>query len=126
MKKTLLITSIVLMALLSACTRQVGWVGLDYLNTIDASYQLFNGRKMERIPVDAGKTFDLIYDVEVNEGALHIDLLDPDRNLVWEASFLEDSKDAMSFRAEMSGRYTLRITGDQTKGGFELRWDSND
>ena len=45
---------------------------------------------------------------------------------MWEASFLEDGEDEMSFRAEMSGRYTLRITGDQTKGGFELRWETND
>ena len=56
MKKTLLIISIILMALLSACTQQVGWVGLDYLNTIDASYQFYNGKKVERIPVNAGET----------------------------------------------------------------------
>lgn len=126
MKKTLLIISLILTALLTACTRQVGWVGLNYLNTIDVTYQLFDGKKVERIPVNAGETFNLIFDVDVDEGALHLDLLDPDRNVVWEASFLEDSEDEMSFKADQSGRYTLRITGDQTNGGFELRWETND
>ena len=126
MKKTLLIAILILAALLTACTRQVGWVGLNYLNTIDVTYQLFDGKKVERIPVNAGETFNLIFDVDVDEGALHLDLLDPDRNVVWEASFLEDSEDEMSFQADQSGRYTLRITGDQTNGGFELRWETND
>mgnify|MGYP006295936137 CR=1 FL=1 len=125
MKKTLLILSLILIALLTACTRQVGWVGLNYLNTIDVSYQLFDGKKVERIQVDAGETFNLTYDVEVDAGALRFDLLDPDRDLVWEAAFLEDGEDEMSFRAEQSGRYILRITGDQTQGGFDLRWETN-
>ena len=126
MKKLILVISLILVALLSACSRQVGWVGLNYLNTIDVSYQLFDGKKFERIQMDAGDTFSLTYDVEVDDGALRFDLVDPDREQVWEASFLEDSEDEMTFRVEKSGRYLLRITGDQTEGGFELRWETNE
>lgn len=126
MKKTIAMISLILITLLTACTRQVGWVGLDYLNTIDASYQFFDGKKVERIQVDAGDNFSLTYDIEVDDGALRIELVGPDREVIWEASFLEDIEDVMRFRAEKSGRYTLRITGDQTKGGFELRWETTD
>jgi len=126
MKKLILVISLILVVLLSACSRQVGWVGLNYLNTIDVSYQLFDGKKFERIQMDAGDTFSLTYDVEVEDGALRFDLVDPDREQVWEASFLEDSEDEMTFRVEKSGRYLLRIIGDQTEGGFELRWETNE
>ncbi|MFW5713052.1 MAG: hypothetical protein ACOCYU_00090 [Brevefilum sp.] len=124
MKKQIIMISLILIALLSACSRQVGWVGLNYLNTIDVSYQFFDGQKIERIKVDAGDTLNLTYDVGIDDGALKLELIDPDRAMVWEASFFEDSKDVMSFRAEKSGRYTLRILGDQTKGDFELRWET--
>lgn len=60
--------SLILTALLTACTRQVGWVGLNYLNTLGASYQFFDGKKIERIQVNAGDNFSLIYDSEVDEG----------------------------------------------------------
>ena len=126
MKKTILLLSLILISLLTACTRQVGWVGLNYLNSIDVSYQLFDGKKVERIQVDAGDNFTLDYDVEVDDGALRLELVDPDREVVWEASFLEDNEDAMRFQVEKSGRYTLRIDGDQTKGGFELHWETTD
>jgi major membrane immunogen (membrane-anchored lipoprotein) len=126
MKKTILASLIILMALLTACSRQVGWVGLNYLNTFDVSYNLFDGRKVERIQLDAGETFNLTYDLEVDDGALRFELLDPDREVVWETSFLEDHEDEFRFRAEKSGRYTLRINGDQTKGGFELRWERSE
>ena len=126
MKKNIAMISLILITLLTACTRQVGWVGLNYLNTIDASYQLFDGKKVERIQVEAGDNFSLNYAVEVDDGALRIELVDPDREVVWEASFLEDNEDVVRFQAEKSGRYTLKINGDQTKGGFELRWETMD
>ena len=126
MKKMIAFLSLITLLLLSACSRQVGWVGLNYLNTIDASYQLFDGQKVERIQVDAGDTFNLTYDIEVEDGALRFELLDPDREVIWEASFLEDNEDMIHFQAEKSGRYVLKINGDQTKGGFDLHWETSD
>lgn len=99
MKKPVLAISMILITLLTACSRQVGWVGLNYLNIIDVSYQFFDGKKVERIQVDAGNTFNLDYDVEVDDGTLRLELIDPDREMVWEASFLEDNEDVMTFQA---------------------------
>ena len=47
MKKSIIITTIALFALLSACTRQVGWVGMNYDNTFSATYQLFDGKQVQ-------------------------------------------------------------------------------
>lgn len=125
-KKIAFLVALVMIFTLTSCSRQVGWVGLNYGNMIDVSYQLFDGKKVERIQIDAGDTFTLMYDIEVDDGSLKLQLNDPDRQQVWEATFLDDTEDVLTFRAESSGRYTLNILGDQTKGGFELRWESLD
>jgi hypothetical protein len=76
--------------------------------------------------LDAGDNFDLTYDVEVEDGALRFELLDPDRDVIWEASIMADKEDVVRFQAEKSGRYVLKINGDQTKGGFDLHWETSD
>lgn len=124
MKKTTIIILLILTALLSACTRQIGWVGLNYGNIIDASYQFFDGKKVEKIQVNAGERLIIDYDVEIDEGLLHFELLNPQREQVWEASFLEDHQNQVGFPSETNGRYTLRIIGEQTRGSFELRWET--
>lgn len=126
MKKSILIIVLILTPLLGACTRQKGWVGMNYGNMIDVSYQFFDGKTDEKVQVDAGDSFYLTYDIKVDNGELHLELIDPDRELVWEASFLEDNQDEMRFRAVKSGRYLLRMIGHQTKGGFELRWETRE
>ena len=125
-KKIAFLITLVMIFTLTSCSRQVGWVGLNYGNKIDASYHLFDGKKVERIQIDAGDTFTLMYAIEVNDGSLKLQLNDPNRQQVWEATFLDDTEDMLTFRAEISGRYNLNIIGDQTKGGFELQWESLD
>lgn len=122
MKKLTVTTALIILALLTSCTRQVGWVGLNYGNTYDFSYQFFDGKETEGIEIGAGDTFRLTYDIEVNDGALNLELVDPNRAVVWQANFLEDAKDVFEFVPESGGRYTLNIIGDGTNGGVELRW----
>ena len=126
MKKSIVIITIALFALLSACTRQVGWVGMNYGNTYSATYQLFDGNQTESIKIDAGDKFSLSYEVDVDDGALTLQLIHPDKDVVWEAAFLQDNADTFSFSPEESGRYTLKILGDNTQGGFDLKWDIMD
>lgn len=126
MKKLTVTIALIILALLTSCTRQVGWVGLNYGNTFDFSYQFFDGKETTRIEMGAGDAFRLSYDIEVNDGALHLELIDPDQAVVWQTTFLEDSKDVFEFVPESGGRYTLNIIGDGTKGGVELRWKITD
>lgn len=126
MKKLIIAISLITIALLTSCTRQVGWVGLNYGNTFDFSYQFFDGKETERIEIGAGDTFELSYDIEVNDGALNLELIDPDQAVVWQMTFLEDAKDIFEFVPKSGGRYKLNIIGDSTKGGVELRWKISD
>ena len=126
MKKLMIAMILITAALLTSCTRQIGWVGLNYGNTFDFSYQFFDGKETERIEMAAGDTFRLSYDIEVNDGALNLELIDPDRDVVWQMTFLEDVNDVFEFIPETGGRYTLNVIGDGTNGGVELRWKIKD
>ena len=126
MKKLMIAMILITVALLTSCTRQIGWVGLNYGNTFDFSYQFFDGKETERIEMAAGDTFRLSYDIEVNDGALNLELIDPDRDVVWQMTFLEDVNDVIEFIPETGGRYTLNVIGDGTNGGVELRWKIKD
>lgn len=127
MKKLLSAIFLIGTVLLSACTTtKVGWVGTNIGNTFRASYQRFDGREMERIRLDAGESFTLSYEVEVDDGSLTLQILEPGGDLVWEETYLEDADSTFDFTAENSGRYAIRIEGDQTQGSFELNWETGE
>ena len=124
MKKVLILLTLLPMILLTSCSKtQVGWVGNNYGNTFNATYMLFDGQEKERIQVDAGDVFTLSYDPSVEDGALSLQITDPDKTVLWEETFLKDDEGDFSFTSQASGRYILTITGDQAKGGFDLTWD---
>jgi hypothetical protein len=126
MKKFIVIISLILFSLLTACTRQVGWVVMNYGNSYEASYLLFDGQETEKFQIDAGENLKLSYDVEVDEGALTMRLTDPTGNVVWEETFLEDAQDVFDHISNASGRYTLKMIGDNNKGAFDLQWEITD
>ena len=123
MKKVLL-TVVLLSALtLTACSRtQVGWVATNIGDTFEASYRRFDGQEVETYQLDSGESFTLSYDIEVDEGSLTLELVDPQDELVWEESFSEHAEDVFEFTPESSGHYRLRVIGDDTQGSFELNW----
>lgn len=123
MRKTTLLIMIVLITMLTACTRKVGWVGSNIGHSFDATYQLFEGEETEKIRLSNGDRFSLNYDIIVDEGALTLQIRDPNQTRIWEESFRENIQDSLSFRAEAEGRYTLDIIGDETQGGFDLQWE---
>ena len=123
MKKTMIGLTLLVMALMSACTRQVGWVGMNYGNVYNASYILFDGKQTETLNLKTGETLNLAYHVSIDSGALTFQLIDPDRRIEWEASFRDNIKDFLSYPVDSSGRYTLRLIGDETSGKIDLRWE---
>jgi hypothetical protein len=62
----------------------------------------------------------------VNEGALTLQLLDKDKNVVWGETFTASGKGDASYTAEVGGRYTLVVIGDETRGEFEITWAISD
>ncbi|MCB2214068.1 hypothetical protein KQH50_01610 [bacterium] len=126
MKKSIAALLLILLATLTACTRQVGWVGMNYGTTLQASYQFFDGPKTETIRLEGGETFIMDYDVNVDDGALTLQWIGPGRTLVWEETFTADAEDVYTFSPNADGRYTLRVLGEETEGGFDLQWEIAD
>jgi len=124
MKKYLFLLLLLPVFLLTSCSStKIGWVEMNYGNDFEASYQLFDGEERERIQLDAGDTFSLSYEVDVDDGALTIQFVDPDGNAFWEETFLEDEENVFDFTAKASGRYSLVVAGDKAEGSFDLSWD---
>ncbi len=126
MKKIFFIFTLLMVVVLPACTRQVSWVGMNYGNQYTATYELFDGKQKETIPLTAGETLTLIYDVEVKKGSLTLQFEDQEREILWAETFLESGEGVYAYTAETSGRYTLTVIGDQTGGGFDLSWEIAD
>ena len=123
MKKVLLAAVLISALFLSSCSRtQVGWVATNLDNTFEASYRRFDGQEVETYQLESGKSFSLSYDIEVNEGSLTLELVSPEDEPVWEESFSENAEDVFEFTPETTGRYRLRVIGDDTRGSFELTW----
>lgn len=124
MKKYLILLLLLPVFLLTSCsTTKVGWVEMNYGNDFEASYQLFDGEEREKIQLDAGDTISLSYDVEVEDGALTIQFVDPDGDAVWEETFLENEENVFDFTAEASGRFSLIVAGDNAEGSFDFSWE---
>lgn len=126
MKKTTVALLLILLVTLTACTRRVGWVGMNYGTTFQATYNFFDGPKAETIRLEDGDVFTLDYDLNVDDGALTLQWIGPGNTMVWEETFTADAEDVFTFKPETGGRYTLRVIGDEAEGGFDLQWEIAD
>lgn len=126
MKKTvsLILLILVLSLALTSCTRKVGWVGINYGGKMKASYSLFDGPQTSTVPLEAGEQVSLSYEVVVDSGSLTLTLSDPDREVIWQEVFESDGSGVFSFGAELDGRYTLTTDGQETEGGFDIIWET--
>ena len=122
MKKALFLMTLAAFLLLTSCTTQIGWVGIRYDNTVDLSYRSFNGRQIERFRLDGGQKYTLDYDVICTDGMLTLQVTRPDGSLAWEATFNQDTQGSFEYLSSSGGLYTLRILGDDTRGGVQFHW----
>jgi hypothetical protein len=101
---------------------RIGWRETDGLKGKSACYASFSGLERRTLRLDAGETVALTYDVEVEEGALTLSLVDPDGEPLWKETFQQGAADEIRVRAPRNGRYELRIEGHQTGGSFDFSW----
>lgn len=118
-----MVAVLVLLSFLTACNRQVGWVSLDHGNTFEATYQLFNGKKAETLPLQAGESLIVAYDVRVDKGSLTLQLSDPRQDIIYEATYYQDMEGVFELTPQQDGPFTLRVIGVETRGGFDFQWE---
>ena len=88
-----------------------------------ASYTKLIGTKTDRFQAKAGETLNLGYDVQVDKGMLTLQVENPDDDVVWEVALESDEAESVEVNLEQDGRYALRITGEDTSGGWDLAWN---
>jgi hypothetical protein len=102
---------------------KVGWVGTDVPGAISYQYKRFSGVERQSFRADAGASFVLDYDVDVEEGTLLLRLAAPDGETCWERTLNEDDQESLTVTLRQDGRYRLEIEGLETQGAFELDWE---
>ncbi len=126
MKKTVITILLIFLVLLSACTRKIGWVGMNYDSKMKAAYTGFTGPESAIIRLDPGEGFLLEYQVTVEEGGLTLQMTGPDGQVIWAEAFRTDDEGQFQFTSENGGRYLLQAIGDETRGGYDLSWEITD
>lgn len=114
-----------IVALFAGCGRsgvRIGWAATTGLHSKRATYTYLNGQEYATIRAGAGETIAVDYKVEVAQGTLTIRIVDPDGEEIEEVELKEDGKGTLEFTAEQEGRYTIAITGSETKGSYKLEW----
>jgi hypothetical protein len=113
--------------LFAGCGRsglRIGWTEMSGLDRKRCTYRYFSGREIQGFRADAGETVELDYEARVTKGTLAIRIEDPNDVEVWQARLDADDEGSVEFTAETSGRYTVVVLGDETRGGFEVEWDT--
>ena len=119
----LVVTSTLLIGCGARSSLRVGWVANDGPTRRRARYTSFSGLERASFRAEAGEMIEIEYEVEVAEGTLTIELLDPEGDRVVYERFEEHDSDMVAVSAPRSGRYRLRIEGEKTRGRYDVSWE---
>jgi hypothetical protein len=87
---------------------------------ISASYDLFTGIDKKTVIANEGDTVVFSYVSSVEKGKLKLEIYDPDDTLL--TSFSSNKTGTKELDIEKTGKITVKITGNQTKGEYQISW----
>ncbi|MNW38111.1 hypothetical protein D3C74_151700 [compost metagenome] len=113
---------LLIVTLLAACNERIVFMGSSSStkNKIEASYKLFTGTDEKKVSLKNGQTLAIDYQSEVQKGELTIKLYDPDNQLLKDLSTNKSGNEKIG--VDKDGIYRLEITGNNTKGSYELTY----
>lgn len=96
---------------------QMGWVESNTRNRWSATYAFHDGYQQRTINTDGEAT---VLEVEIisSSGEIGMTVMDEKGNVIYDQQGIETS----SFEIEISGKVTVKITGEDHKGSFSLSW----
>ena len=100
-----------------------GYPGSNVGRKIKGSYQFFDGTKIKVISATEGKTIVINFASEVKEGELTMSILDSSNDLV--AELETNTTGTREINSDKNQKYRLVIRGTQTKGSFNVNWETN-
>lgn len=120
----LILIVLVIGLLLTGCspTTRIAWRGSSIGDEMSYRYFSFSGSERTTVQAEAQQELKLDYNVGVNKGTLTVRLLDPDRQILWEETFIQDDVGDHSFGPTEDGTYEIIVEGDSTGGHFAISW----
>ena len=88
---------------------------------ICASYEFFAGVDKKTFMADEGDMIRFSYVSSVEKGRLKMEIYNPDNVLI--TSFSSNKTGTQEIGIEKNGKHTVKITGNQTKGRYQISWD---
>ena len=96
---------------------QMGWVESNTRDHWSATYSYHNGWQQRTINTD-GESTTLEVEIVSSSGEIGMTVTDENGNVIFDQQTMETS----SFEIKISGKVTIRITGEDHKGSFSLSW----
>lgn len=96
---------------------QMGWLESNTRDRWSATYSFHNGYVQRTINADGEETI-LQVEIVSSSGDFGMTITDENGTIIYD----EQGIDTSSFEIEISGKLTVRITGDDHKGSFSLSW----
>lgn len=87
---------------------------------ICASYQLLDGVDKKTFMANKGDNLLFSYTSSVEKGRLKMEILNPDDIQI--ASFTSNKTGTKELVIDKTGKHTVKITGNQTKGRYQVSW----
>ena len=96
---------------------QMGWVESNTRDHWSATYAFHDGYQQRTINTD-GEAAVLEVEIVSSSGEIGMTVTDENGNVIYDQQRIETS----SFEIEISGKVTVKITGEDHKGSFSLSW----
>lgn len=120
--RVVVLVSLLVMVLLSACATRVNYTGKKEVGQYAYTYDLFTGNEYSEMLINSGEALRLKYDIVVEQGLLRLKLYDPDGAVIWNPEFTQSSGESIKLDITQPGIYKLVIEGENTKGSFDISW----
>lgn len=114
-------TSVILPSCGESGTRTL-YSGSKVGDQICASYEFFSGVDKKTFIADEGDMIVFSYDSSVEKGRLKMEIYNPDNVLI--TSFGSNKTGTQELDIEKNGKHTIKITGNQTKGRYQISWNT--
>ena len=102
--------------------RRVLWAGSSTPGHIGAHFRYFDGNDSRPFSANAGGHLAIRYDLEPSKGTLALHVLSPEGDAIWTRSAAEPALGSATIPLHETSRYQVEITGQQSRGGFDVNY----
>jgi len=99
---------------------KIGYSGSQIGTHMSASFSTLNGNEGAKIPLKAGDRITITYTLTADSGTLTLTFEDKDGSALYTAAAPDSGSQQIDVAAAQT--YTLRITGAQAKGSYDVKW----